>query len=191
MKQSRKPIWASEMQRESQQGFPGIEERMMLLFSFNIEYQTDIHIYKRKSGWLTVNSPIFFVYTPIRGWFWDLLHRRNYVTYWYVGKSISFEFIFQDMSSGFLPSSGSFFRADASHHCCNPGSCPGFQEPRTQRRGRCRSSHVGWRFPWSGRVGNGFCFLLFGFLLRTTWKSGWWACLYRTAPEPRLESGRR
>lgn len=52
------------MQRESQQGFPGIEERMMLLFSFNIEYQTDIHIYKKKSGWLTVNSPIFFVFYP-------------------------------------------------------------------------------------------------------------------------------
>ena len=30
-------------------GLSWIEERMMLLFSFNIEYQTDI-IYKRKSG---------------------------------------------------------------------------------------------------------------------------------------------
>ena len=51
------------MQRESQQGFPGIEERMMLLFSFNIEYQTDIYI-KKEIGLvnrLTVNSPIFFV----------------------------------------------------------------------------------------------------------------------------------
>lgn len=53
------------MQRESQQGFPGIEERMMLLFSFNIEYQTYIYIYKEIGlvNRLTVNSPIFFVFS--------------------------------------------------------------------------------------------------------------------------------
>ena len=51
------------MQRESQQGFPGIEERMMLLFSFNIEYQTDIYKEIGLVNRLTVNSPIFFVFS--------------------------------------------------------------------------------------------------------------------------------
>lgn len=39
-------------------GLSGMRERMMLLFSFNIEYQTDIYKEIGQVNRLTVNSPI-------------------------------------------------------------------------------------------------------------------------------------
>ena len=91
MKQSRKPKGLPRCRRGAKRAFRELRSGWCSFFRLTTKNQTYI-IYKRNRAVnrLTVNSPIFFVSTPIRGWFWDLLHRRNYVTYWYVGKSISF-----------------------------------------------------------------------------------------------------